>query len=215
MGSPEDQGYSDEHPQHRVDLSAFALGKFDVTFEEWDACVAAHGCSKNPSDQGWGRGRRPVIWVSWDDAQEYLRWLSRKSGHTYRLPSVAEWEYAARAGTTTTYYWGDDFGTGHCAGCGGPYDNKQTAPVGSFPPNPWGLYDMAGDVWQWTQDRYHDDYAGAPINGRAWEEGSSARVVRGGAWNAHGGNTRIFRAAHRFSLDSTYAGIGVRVARAP
>jgi formylglycine-generating enzyme required for sulfatase activity len=183
MGSPDGHGFSDEHPQHLVNVSAFALGKYDVTFEEWDACVAARGCSTNPSDHGWGRARRPVINVSWSDVQEYVHWLTRKTGHTYRLPSEAEWEYAARAGSTSDWYWGTELGNGHCAGCGSRYDNKETAPVGSFPANPWGLYDMVGNVWQVTQDRFHTDYMGGPADGGAWEDGDRPRVQRGGAWN--------------------------------
>jgi formylglycine-generating enzyme required for sulfatase activity/uncharacterized caspase-like protein len=215
MGSPDGQGESREHPQHRVDLAAFALGKYDVTFDEWDACVSAHGCSTKPSDEGWGRGRRPVIHVSWDDAQAYVRWLSGKTGHRYRLPSEAEWEYAARAGTTTAYYWGDDFGQGHCAGCGSPYDGKQTAPVGSFPANAFGLHDMAGDVWQWVQDTYHESYTGAPANGRAWEEeGGRARVVRGGSWLDFDGPS-VFRPAYRDNDGGANFFLGFRVARTP
>jgi formylglycine-generating enzyme required for sulfatase activity len=184
MGSPPGQGQADQHPQHRVDVAAFGLGKYDVTFDEWDACVMAHGCPGR-SDSGWGRGRRPVIGVTWDDSQTYLRWLSRTTGHTYRLPSEAEWEYAARAGTTSTYYWGDALGQGHanCDGCGSRWDNQQTAPVGSFAPNSFGLYDMAGNVNQWTQDCENNDYNGAPADGSAWLSGNcSARVDRGGSW---------------------------------
>jgi formylglycine-generating enzyme required for sulfatase activity len=213
MGNPQEPGASNERPQHRVEVPAFALGKYDVTFDQWDACVAAHGCSTNPGDQGWGRGRRPVMNVSWDDAQEYLRWLSRKAGHTYRLPSESEWEFAARAGTTTVYYWGDDLGKGHCAGCDGASDGKQTAPVGSFAPNAFGLFDMAGNVWQYTQDCYRDSYTGAPADGRAWEGGdcSAGRSVRGGSWNNDAWGLRL---AVRYGLyiKSTNL-VGFRVAR--
>jgi formylglycine-generating enzyme required for sulfatase activity len=190
MGSPEiEKGReADEGPQHTVHVPAFSIGKYTVTFDEWDACVKARGCSKNPSDQGWGRGRRPVINVSREDVQQYLRWLSTKTGHRYRRPSEAEWEYAARAGTTTRYYWGNEIGEGHanCKGCGSQWDGKQTAPVGSFAPNPWGLYDMPGNVWQWTQDCYHFSYNGAPADGRAWTWGDECRLfmtTRGGAWS--------------------------------
>jgi formylglycine-generating enzyme required for sulfatase activity len=188
MGSPENEKGRDsnEGPQHNVHVPSFSIGKYVVTFDEWDACVAAHGCSTNPSDEGWGRDRRPVIHVSWNDAQEYVRWLTTKTGHKYRLPSEAEWEYAARAGTTTIYYWGNDIGQGHanCKDCLSQWDGNQTAPVGSFAPNPWGLYDMLGNVWQWTQDCWQNSYKGAPNDGRAWEaDNCDYRVERGGAWN--------------------------------
>ncbi|WP_084226821.1 SUMF1/EgtB/PvdO family nonheme iron enzyme [Nitrosospira sp. NpAV] len=150
----------------------FAIGKFTVTFDEWDACVADGGCGGyQPPDNGWGRGKRPVINVSWNDAQTYIQWLSDKSGKAYRLPSAEEWEIAARAGTTTEYYWGDDVGRNHanCDGCGSEWDNRRTAPVGSFKPNAFGLYDMMGNVWQWT--------------GTCWQGNCAKRLFYGGSWN--------------------------------
>jgi formylglycine-generating enzyme required for sulfatase activity len=148
MGSPPNEAGrdDDEGPQHLVHVPAFSIGKYDVTFDEWDACVNAGGCSKHPSDEDGGRGRRPVIYVSWNDTLQYVRWLSLKTGHTYRLPSEAEWEYAARAGTTTAYYWGDQVGSGNanCDGCGSQWDAHHTAPVGSFTANAFGLHDMLG-----------------------------------------------------------------------
>jgi formylglycine-generating enzyme required for sulfatase activity len=216
MGSPKDKSYYDEVPQHPVELPAFMLGKYAVTFEQWDACTAAGGCSKNPGDSGWGRGSRPVINVTWDDAQQYVRWLSRRTGHRYRLPSEAEWEYAARAGTTTAYYWGDDFSKGRCAGCSAPYHGSKTAPAGSFAPNPWGLYDMVGEVWQWTQDPYHKDYSGAPADGRSWETGGEARVLRGGAWYGEDSHVAMqTRSAYRYHDSASGDIIGMRVAMTP
>lgn len=150
----------------------FAIGKFTVTFDEWDACVADGGCGGyQPPDNGWGRGKRPVINVSWNDAQTYIQWLSDKSGKAYRLPSAEEWEIAARAGTTTEYYWGDDVGRNHanCDGCGSEWDNRRTAPVGSFKPNAFGLYDMMGNVWQWTDT--------------CWQGNCAKRLFYGGSWN--------------------------------
>jgi formylglycine-generating enzyme required for sulfatase activity len=150
----------------------FAIGKFAVTFKEWDACVADGDCGGYlPPDNGWGRGNRPVINVSWNDAQNYIHWLSRKTGNTYRLPSEQEWAIAARAGTTSDYYWGNDIGRNHanCDGCGSEWDNKKTAPVGSFKPNAFGLYDMMGNVWQWTD---------------TCKSGNcTRRVFCGGSWN--------------------------------
>jgi formylglycine-generating enzyme required for sulfatase activity len=185
MGSND---YHDEKPPHEVILKPFAVGKYTVTFDEWDRCVKEGGCKTNPSDEGWGRGNRPVIYVSWNDAKEYVAWLSKKTGKDYRLLSEAEWEYAARAGTTTKYYWGDDIGKGNanCDGCGSQWDNKQTAPVGSFKANAFGLYDMAGNVWQWVEDCYHEDYYGAPKDGSAATAGACTfRVLRGGSWNRY------------------------------
>ncbi|RMD68212.1 MAG: PEGA domain-containing protein, partial [Gammaproteobacteria bacterium] len=153
MGSPFDEEGrdSDEGPQHRVSIARpFAIGRYEVTFEEYDRFCEATG-RRRPDDNGWGRGKRPVINVSWHDAKAYARWLSKQTGKRYRLPSEAEWEYAARAGTSTRYWWGDRVGHGHanCDGCGSWWDGKETAPVGFFDPNPWGLYDTAGNVWEW------------------------------------------------------------------
>src|SRR5689334_11194399 len=203
MGSPKGEpGRSaDEGPQHTVTIARpFAVGRFSVTFEEWDACAADGGCNQmevlaglgkvirpyKPSDEGWGRGRRPVINVSWDDAKAYVAWLSRKTGKPYRLLSGSEYEYATRAGTQTAYPWGDAIGTNNanCHACGSQWDAKQTAPVGSFAANGFGLYDMVGNVREWTEDCYHDTYSGAPTDGSAWIEGGNCydRVVRGGSF---------------------------------
>lgn len=138
--------------QEKTVSQPFAAGKYEVTFAEWDACVADGGCDGHrPDDQGWGRGRQPVINVNWDDARQYVRWLSQKTGNNYRLLTETEWEYAARAGTTTAYPWGDEIGSGNanCNGCGSQWDNRQPAPVGSFRANAFGLYDMNGNVCEW------------------------------------------------------------------
>ncbi len=180
-------GHTRSMPVHKVTIARpFSIGKYQVTFDEWDACVADNGCGGlRPNDGGWGRGRRPVINVSWDDAQSYVGWLSRKTGKPYRLPTEAEWEYAARAGASTYFPWGDDIGRGkaNCDGCGSPFDNKQTAPVGSFPANAFGLHDAVGNVTEWVEDRWHSDYTGAPTDGSPWQPGDPLRVVlRKGAW---------------------------------
>src|SRR5262245_26537709 len=170
MGSPanEPDRYAGEGPQREVIIAKpLAVSKYEVTFAEWDACAAAGACPqvKDP----WGRGQMPVVGVIWDDANQYARWLSRLTGKAYRLLTEAEWEYAARAGTTTQFYWGDDAGknNANCGGCGSNWDNKQTAPVGSFKPNAFGLYDMAGNVWEWVEDVWHNNYEGAPTDGSA------------------------------------------------
>ncbi len=150
---------------------AFKMSKYTITFEQYDAYAAATG-QRKPDDSGWGRANRPVIDVSWDDAVAYAAWLSAQTGGKFRLPSEAEWEYAARGGTATAYYWGNDIGVGNanCNGCGSQWDGTQTAPVGSFKPNPYGLYDMAGNVWQWTQS--------CPDSVTPCTD----RVLRGGSW---------------------------------
>jgi len=164
------------------------VSKFDVTFADWDACVSVGGCPQEgrASDAFWGRGTRPVIYVNWDDAQAYVAWLSRMTGKAYRLLSEAEWEYAARAGSTTAYFWGEEIGknNANCNGCGSEWEAQPGAsPVQSFKPNDFGLHDMAGNVWQWVQDCYHENYDGAPDDGSAWiAVDCKNRVVRGGSW---------------------------------
>jgi formylglycine-generating enzyme required for sulfatase activity len=175
MGSPSDEKGHDpnEQPQHIVTIAKpFAVSTFTVTFAEWDACFRAGGCLHQPIDYGWGRDIQPVIHVSWNDAKTYVAWLSKITNKEYRLLTEAEWEYAARAGTTTAYYWGDEIGTNNanCNGCGSRWDAKQTAPVGQFDRNAFGLYDMIGNVWEWVEDCYHNNYEGAPTNGSAWGE---------------------------------------------
>jgi formylglycine-generating enzyme required for sulfatase activity len=218
MGSPaNEQGRNtNEGPQHRVTIEPqFAVGQFALTFDEWDACVADGGCNGyKPSDQGWGRGRRPVINVSRSDANGYVAWLSRATGKTYRLLTEAEYEYAARAGTQTAYPWGNDIGknNANCNGCGSQWDGKQTAPVGSFPPNGFGLYDMVGNVWAWTEDCYHERYIGAPTNGSAWPGDCEPRVVRAGAWGEPPNSVRS-ATRFRFFADIRLTNLGFRVGR--
>jgi formylglycine-generating enzyme required for sulfatase activity len=195
MGSPMDEvdRRADEGPQRWVTiLRPFAVGKFEVTFAEWDACLAAGGCRHIPGDNGWGRGKRPVVNVSWDDiTQEYLPWVSRKTGKAYRLLSEAEWEYAARAGTTTPYSTGLTITKGQA----NFLSPKATFDVGSFPPNAFGLYDMHGNVQEWVQDCRENSYVGAPIDGSAATSRScDLRVLRGGAWNSP---PRVLRSAYR------------------
>ena len=185
--------YKNEGPQHKVTIpKPFAVGQFAVTFAEWDACVAAGGCGGyKPEDQGWGRGDRPVINVSWDDAKAYVAWLSKKTGKSYRLLSEAEREYVARAGTATPFWWGSSITPEqanyngnyvYAGGQKGEYRSK-TLPVKSFKPNPWGLYQVHGNVYDWVEDCYHDSYNGAPTDGSAWTSGDCTyRVLRGGSW---------------------------------
>jgi len=188
--------FGNSKPSRKVSITrSFAAGKFEVTFAEWDACVSAGGCTHKPNDLGWGRGNKPVIDVSWEDVtREYLPWLNRKTSRSYRLLTEAEWEYAARGVTNTSavvtkYYWGDDIGKNfaNCDGCGSQWDKKGTAPVGSFTPNVFGLHDMHGNVEEWVEDCWHENYNGAPTDGSGWTGDClpiSPRMVRGGAWNS-------------------------------
>ena len=219
MGAAVDEkaAFVTELPQHEVVFAApFAVSKFDLTFDDWDACAAYGNCDPLISDSGWGRGRQPVINVTWEDAQRYVTWFSQMTGKPYRLLSEAEWEYAARAGTTTAYPWGNEIGKGNanCTGCGSKWDARQTAPVGSFKPNAFGLYDMHGNVWQWVEDCYHNSYKGAPADGSAWTTGDcGSRTVRGGGW---GNSPQYVRSADRngSSTANRLDILGIRVARA-
>ncbi len=230
MGSPasEKDRSGDEGPQRTVRISSpFAMGKFHVTRDEFaafanDTGFSAHqGCDwRNP---GFSQdGSHPVVCVTWDDANAYANWLSRKTGRTYRLPSEAEFEYAARAGTTTPFWWGSSItpdqanydGRSVYTGGGSKGAYRQgTVPDSSFRPNPWGIYNVHGNAYQWMTDCYHDDYTGAPSDGSAWTSGScSARVVLGGSW---GNNPQILRAAYRNSRipGSHFNYVGFRLAR--
>jgi formylglycine-generating enzyme required for sulfatase activity len=218
MGSPTtEQGRDNfEGPQHKVTITKpFGVSKYDVTFADWDACVSVGACPK-VADTAYGRGSKSVINVVWDDAKTYAAWLSKMTGQPYRLLTEAEWEYAARAGTTTAYYWGDDIGKGNanCEECGSKWDNRETSPVGSFAANQFGLHDMAGNVWQWVQDCYHPDYNGAPTDGSAWTSGvCSVRLSRGGSWS--GTPVRLRSAARSVSsTDLRNPFSGIRVGRA-
>jgi formylglycine-generating enzyme required for sulfatase activity len=179
MGS---NGDADEEPVHSVSVSSFALGKYELTQGQWKAVMGS-----NPSKFSNCGDNCPVEQVSWNDIQQYIQKLNAKSGQRYRLPSEAEWEYAARAGSMGKYSWGNGIGrnNANCDGCGSQWDNKSTAPVGQFRPNAFGLYDMHGNVWEWVQDYFHDNYSGAPSDGSAWESGGEQkrRVLRGGSWD--------------------------------
>jgi formylglycine-generating enzyme required for sulfatase activity len=206
-------------PRHKVTIARpFAVSKYALTFAEWDTCAAHGDCDPHIDDNHWGRDRRPVINVSWEDAQRYVAWLSRMTGQPYRLLTEAEWEYAARGGTTTEYYWGDASGEhdGHanCADCGSSWDDRQTAPVGSFAPNPFGLYDMLGNVYQWVLDCDSEDYDDAPTDGSAARTtGCDNHINRGGAWDK---DNFLLSAAARDSSNkgNRASNIGFRIARA-
>jgi formylglycine-generating enzyme required for sulfatase activity len=238
MGSPTMQPgrRADEGPQHEVTIaSLFAVSTYAVTRDEFAAFVADTGydtgskciISLTPSGSekesySWRNagfeqtGSHPAVCVSWSDAQRYVDWLSKKTGKSYHLLSESQWEYAARAASTTTYYWGEVVGknNANCSGCGSQWDNNGTSPVGSFKPNAFGLYDMAGNVWSWTEDCHHNGYAGAPADGSAWTSGDcSSRDLRGGSWNW---NPIGLRSANRLGLDAGRRAydLGFRIGRA-
>jgi formylglycine-generating enzyme required for sulfatase activity len=183
----------DEGPLHKVMIAKpFAVGKFEVTFTEWSACKIADSCRQNPSDESWGKSNRPVINVSWFDTKEYVAWLAKKTDKTYRLLTESEWEYAARAGSRAEYTWGDEIGRdrANCDGCN-QRAHKQTTPVGSYPPNSFGLHDMQGNVWEWVEDCYEQGYyVRVTTDGSARSSSPancSRRTIRGGSWidNSH------------------------------
>jgi formylglycine-generating enzyme required for sulfatase activity len=225
MGSPEKEPRREsvEGPQHKVTiLHPFAAGRFAVTFEEWDICVADGGCNGyRPWDNGWGRGKRPVISVSWQDAKSYVAWLSQRTGKPYRLLSEAEREYVARAGTASPYWWGAS-ASRHNAN----YNDKaakdnpssgstaqKTMPVDSFQPNPWGFYQVSGNIWEWVEDCMNDGYAGAPADGSARTTGNcEKRALRGGSWIS---DPSLLRSAGRYGVqaDGRVGNVGFRVAR--
>ncbi len=228
MGAaPGEEGSTREQkPQHIVEIKPFLIARNLVTFAEWDKCVSDGGCNGyHPSDEGWGRGNRPVVNVSWRDAQTYIAWLNSKvlgrpstgSGDgPFRLPTEAEWEYAARAGTKSQYYWGDDPDDAKaiCANCGAASDNEGTALVGSQPPNPWGLNDMAGNAWEWMADCWNTSYDGAPPDGSSWTLGNCRKhPLRGGSWRD---TIELLRSNFRGEAlaEARYGNIGFRIAGA-
>ena len=232
MGSPRDEEgrlYGEkgrlpfEDPQHRVNISRlFAVGRFAITFDEWEACVVDAGCNGyTPADEGWGRGRMPVINVSWGDAKAYVTWLSRRTGEAYRLLSESEREYVTRAGTVTPFWWGRsasaeqaNYDATQTFAAGPVGENRQkTVPVDSFSPNPWGLYQVHGNIWEWLEDCWNATYKGAPSDGSAWVTGDCTnRNARGGSW-AYA--PKYMRSARKNTVLTDYRGNihGFRVAR--
>ena len=229
MGDVLGNGYDYERPVHTVRIEGFLIGRYEVTVAEWMACVQAGACPGAGAAQD-PTPSHPIAMVSWDEAQQYVAWLTRRSGRAYRLPSEAEWEYAARAGSDNQYTWGNTETSiclhanvldisGHQAnpgwtwwiGCDDGY--PRAAPVGSFPPNDWGVYDMIGNVWEWVADCWHGNYDGAPGNGAPWvEDACPKHVNRGGGWGNHPRTTRI--STRDGDIHSAHSdGLGFRVAR--
>ncbi len=198
MGS--NDGSSDEKPVHTVTVKSFAMGRYEVTFEEYDKFCEATGRSK-PDDEGWGRGKRPVINVNWNDAKAYVKWLSKQTGKDYRLPSEAQWEYACRAGSAGKYSFGDDAKQLGNYGWYSSNSENKTHPVGEKQANKFGLYDMHGNVWEWLEDKWHNSYTGAPSDGSAWiSSDSNFHLLRGSSWYF---DDSLLRCALRYKIDST------------
>jgi formylglycine-generating enzyme required for sulfatase activity len=206
---------TNEGPQHRVTIEKpFAVSKFLITSKEWQACARQRGC-RDDADDNWG-DEYPVTGPSWNDAQSYVMWLSKLTRKSYRLLSEAEYEYVARAGVQTAYPWGEKIGTGNanCYACGSQWDNKRPAPVGSFAPNRFGLYEVVGNVQSFVEDCYHDNYHGAPTDGSAWTSGDCHwRVVRGGSFARNLVELRSAARQQHGTIDR-YPDLGFRVFRA-
>jgi formylglycine-generating enzyme required for sulfatase activity/serine/threonine protein phosphatase PrpC len=214
MGGPPNPMGTDETPRRIVHIESFAMSQREVTFAEYDVFARATGRRRPPS-QGLPRASFPVFYVSWNDANAFAKWLSAQTGHVYRLPTEAEWEYAARAGTFTSYWWGTEVGEqhAHCFGCnsGGPM--RQPIKVGSFKPNAFGLYDTSGNVWEWVQDCYNPSYEGAPATGSAWESGDCAlRVARGGSFENPPPSLRNAKRG-KFAAAEGHDTVGIRLVR--
>jgi formylglycine-generating enzyme required for sulfatase activity len=203
-------------PAHRVDVRAFAVGQTPVTVAEWKACLTAKACTFLPHMRV-AEDRTPVHNLSWEDIGQYMAWLSSTSGHPYRLPTEAEWEYAARGGTTTRYWWGESVGMSlaNCMDCGGIQDAYAPLPADALSANPFGLYDMLGGVAQWTADCWFPNYRGAPADATARESKvCDKRVLRGGSFRSSHDEITV---TSRVSYDASvrYFVNGFRVARDP
>lgn len=217
MGSPDSSPYFDQRPQHAVTLWPFAVSVYEVTVADYARFASATGRRVPPIGPGTDRSTFPATFMSWNDALAYTQWLSRQTGKQYRLPSEAEWEYAARANTTGNYWWGHELGSdnAHCIGCDTGLDPRNPTRIGRFKPNPFGLYDTSGNVQEWVYDCYHPSYDGAPTDGGVFEGGDcNQRVVRGGAF---GGGANSLRSAHRDKFTPTQGNdsTGIRLVRDP
>ena len=214
MGST--RGKKRELPVTKITIrNPLAVSRYEITFDEWDACYTARGCSKRPSDRGWGRGKRPVINVLLTDIAEYLSWLTKKTGHVYRLPSESEWEYAARAGSQTEFSWGNQMqiGAANCRNCGTEWSGLKSAPVGQFKPNAWGLYDVHGNVLEYVTDCWTTNHNNLPNDGSPiLTKNCLSKVVKGGAWYYL---PKVSRSASRARNDRRVSGyfIGFRAFR--
>ena len=214
MGGAASALSADERPRRTVTVPPFAMSRYEVTFAEYDRFAKATR-RKRPPGKDWDRKTHPVVNVSWDDAYQYARWLSKQTGRKYRLPSEAEWEYAARAGTRSSYWWGYRIGreNAHCFDCKSGLHPRKPAKVGLFKPNPFGVYDSAGNVWEWVHDCHHPSYKGAPEDGSVWEGGDcTRRVARGGSFSSASTSLRSAK-REKFVSNQGYDDVGIRVVR--
>lgn len=217
MGGPSGAVAQDERPRHVVALDAFYMSKYEVTFAEYDRYAKAKGKSL-PDSKGWNRKNHPLVNVSWNDALAYAKWLSQQTGKKYRLPTEAEWEYAARAGSFTAYWWGNKPGedNAHCEFCKSGFQLRKPAKIGAFKANDFGLHDTSGNVSEWTQDCYHPNYTDAPTDGSAWEADEdgdcSVRVVRGGSYGNAPSKLRN-ASREKFPVQKAFDRIGIRLVR--
>jgi formylglycine-generating enzyme required for sulfatase activity/serine/threonine protein phosphatase PrpC len=216
MGSPGTSSFAEERPQHKVTLRRFAMSKYEITFAQYDKFARATH-RRRPNNLHLDKRTYPVFNVKWADAYNYAKWLSRQTGKKYRLPSEAEWEYAASGGKTSTYWWGYDEkpGLAHCFDCGTKLDSRKPTRIGSFAPNPFGVNDTAGNIAEWVQDCWHKDYNGAPSDGSVWKGGDCTnRVARGGSYGSPLTSIRHTK-RDKFNADSKYDFIGIRLVRDP
>ena len=214
MGSPNSVPNADERPRHEVTFKKFAISKYEITFTQYDQYAKATG-KKLPDNLYMERDVSPVIFVSWDDAYNYAKWLSKETGKKYRLPSEAEWEYAASGGKETPFWWGfnEEPGKAHCITCDSQFDPRKPTKIGSFKPNQFDLYDTAGNVAEWVHDCWHDNYKGAPADGSVWEGGDcTLRIARGGSFNSPESSIRTAK-RDKFRSDSGYDIVGIRLVR--
>ncbi len=214
MGGSGASTSNNEAPKHKVSVRSFMISAFEITFAEYNR-FAEDTRRSLPKNGEWDANTHPVIDVSWDSAQAYTRWLSKQSGKNYRLLSEAEWEYAARAGSSTFYWWGVKVGSGnaHCFDCRTDFNTSKPAKVGTYRPNPFGIYDTAGNVYEWVHDCYHRNYNNAPTNGSVWEGGDcESRVVRGGAFRSPANSMRSSN-REKFRSGKGQYNVGIRVAR--
>jgi formylglycine-generating enzyme required for sulfatase activity/serine/threonine protein phosphatase PrpC len=204
----------DEVPRHEVTIQSLMVSVYEVTYAEYDRFASATNRRK-PASKGWDRKLHPVADVSWDDALAYTRWLSVQTGKKYRLLSESEWEYVARGGTSKSYWWGTTTGSGnaHCFDCKTDFSTSKPAKVGTYEPNKFGLYDTAGNLFEWVHDCYHRNYTGAPNDGSVWEGGDcKVRIVRGGAYQSPSSSMRVEN-REKFKSDKGQYNVGIRVAR--
>jgi len=206
--------FHSEYPEIKIKIQSYAISKYEITFQDY-LLFTQDTDRAVPHDENWGKGKQPVINVRWQDANDYSQWLSKQTGHQYRLPSEREWEYAAKAGKNSKYWWGNQLGSNHanCSSCGSSWDGQSPAPVGSFPANPFGLHDMVGNVMEWSHTCYHSNYKDAPKSENLWSKGDcNQRIVRGGSFSSYKKELRMSK-RRPFNPKARSNQLGFRVVR--